>query len=169
MLSGSWCYRSLVRHCLRERGGARLRCVTETRMETFKDNCFRELGRRRSEPCTPVRSSVRGVTDLTFTVQYGLIGSTEWGEDFEEWIAKHVVAYLNLGESLCLWTAGEDWLTVLRSRFLCQRFALRRLRIALAGTPHARGRARDSSPDSPRKVFVGRAARPGQALRTRRR
>lgn len=34
---------------------------------------------------------------ITFSVsQYGLIGSTEWGEDFAEWIQKHVVAYVNL-------------------------------------------------------------------------
>jgi N-acetylated-alpha-linked acidic dipeptidase len=32
-------------------------------------------------------------------VQYGLIGSTEWGEDFPEWIQKHVVSYLNVGKS----------------------------------------------------------------------
>lgn len=32
--------------------------------------------------------------------QYGLIGSTEWGEDFADWIDKHVVAYFNLGELL---------------------------------------------------------------------
>lgn len=31
-----------------------------------------------------------------FVLQYGLIGSTEWGEDFAEWIQKHVVAYVNL-------------------------------------------------------------------------
>ena len=30
-------------------------------------------------------------------LQYGLIGSTEWGEDFADWIQEHVVAYLNLG------------------------------------------------------------------------
>ena len=30
-------------------------------------------------------------------MQYGLIGSTEWGEDFVDWIDEHVVAYLNLG------------------------------------------------------------------------
>lgn len=30
--------------------------------------------------------------------QYGLIGSTEWGEDFPDWIDAHVVAYLNLGK-----------------------------------------------------------------------
>lgn len=27
--------------------------------------------------------------------EYGLIGSTEWGEDFARWISKHVVTYLN--------------------------------------------------------------------------
>ena len=30
--------------------------------------------------------------------QYGLVGSTEWGEDFAGWIQEHVVAYLNLGK-----------------------------------------------------------------------
>ena len=30
-------------------------------------------------------------------LQYGLVGSTEWGEDFADWIREHVVAYLNLG------------------------------------------------------------------------
>ncbi|KAI9574759.1 hypothetical protein HD554DRAFT_2232863 [Boletus coccyginus] len=28
--------------------------------------------------------------------EYGLMGSTEWGEDFTEWIREHVVAYINL-------------------------------------------------------------------------
>ncbi|KAI0321954.1 Zn-dependent exopeptidase [Amylostereum chailletii] len=32
--------------------------------------------------------------------EYGLIGSTEWGEDFAEWIQKHVVAYFNLDSSV---------------------------------------------------------------------
>lgn len=31
--------------------------------------------------------------------EYGLVGSTEWGEDFEEWIKEHVVAYLNIDVS----------------------------------------------------------------------
>ncbi|KAF8842762.1 Zn-dependent exopeptidase [Paxillus ammoniavirescens] len=31
--------------------------------------------------------------------EYGLIGSTEWGEDFAEWIKEHVVAYVNLDTS----------------------------------------------------------------------
>lgn len=31
--------------------------------------------------------------------QYGLIGSTEWGEDFPEFIDQHVVAYVNLGKT----------------------------------------------------------------------
>ncbi|THH13793.1 hypothetical protein EW146_g6464 [Bondarzewia mesenterica] len=37
---------------------------------------------------------------LTSHLQYGLIGSTEWGEDFPEFIDKHVVAYLNLDVSV---------------------------------------------------------------------
>ncbi|KAF8969499.1 hypothetical protein BDZ97DRAFT_248222 [Flammula alnicola] len=32
--------------------------------------------------------------------EYGLIGSTEWGEDFADWIDDHVVAYLNLDSSV---------------------------------------------------------------------
>ncbi|KAF8812308.1 Zn-dependent exopeptidase [Phlegmacium glaucopus] len=32
--------------------------------------------------------------------EYGLIGSTEWGEDFVDWIDDHVVAYLNLDSSV---------------------------------------------------------------------
>lgn len=30
------------------------------------------------------------------------MGSTEWGEDFADWIREHVVAYINMGMSLCL-------------------------------------------------------------------
>lgn len=29
--------------------------------------------------------------------KYGLIGSTEWGEDFVDWIGEHAVAYVNIG------------------------------------------------------------------------
>ncbi|EKM79985.1 hypothetical protein AGABI1DRAFT_72743 [Agaricus bisporus var. burnettii JB137-S8] len=32
--------------------------------------------------------------------EYGLIGSTEWGEDFVDWIDAHVVAYFNLDSSV---------------------------------------------------------------------
>ncbi|CCM04880.1 uncharacterized protein FIBRA_07074 [Fibroporia radiculosa] len=32
--------------------------------------------------------------------EYGLIGSTEWGEDFADWIDEHVVAYVNLDSSV---------------------------------------------------------------------
>lgn len=31
-------------------------------------------------------------------MQYGLIGSTEWAEDFPEWISDNVVTYINLGQ-----------------------------------------------------------------------
>ncbi|EIM89795.1 Zn-dependent exopeptidase [Stereum hirsutum FP-91666 SS1] len=32
--------------------------------------------------------------------EYGAVGSTEWGEDFKDWIDEHVVAYLNLDVSV---------------------------------------------------------------------
>jgi N-acetylated-alpha-linked acidic dipeptidase len=37
---------------------------------------------------------------IFFLSQYGLVGSTEWGEDFPEWIQKHVVAYVNLDSAV---------------------------------------------------------------------
>ncbi|KAG6915008.1 hypothetical protein DXG01_013913 [Tephrocybe rancida] len=37
--------------------------------------------------------------------EYGLVGSTEWGEDFAEWISKHAVAYLNTDTS----ASGSHW------------------------------------------------------------
>jgi len=37
--------------------------------------------------------------------EYGLVGSTEWGEDFPSWISDHVVAYLNVDVSV----AGSKW------------------------------------------------------------
>ncbi|KAK7005957.1 Zn-dependent exopeptidase [Favolaschia claudopus] len=37
--------------------------------------------------------------------EYGLIGSTEYGEDFAEWLQKHAVAYLNLDSS----AGGSRW------------------------------------------------------------
>ncbi|KAG8732854.1 hypothetical protein FRC12_019113 [Ceratobasidium sp. 428] len=37
--------------------------------------------------------------------EYGLIGSTEWGEDFPDFIQKHVVAYMNVDSS----AAGERY------------------------------------------------------------
>ena len=36
---------------------------------------------------------------LTGSIQYGLIGSTEFAEDFPEWISQNVVSYINLGRS----------------------------------------------------------------------
>ena len=37
--------------------------------------------------------------------QYGLIGSTEYGEDFADWLAKYAVAYINVDVSV----AGSKW------------------------------------------------------------
>ncbi|KAG2156266.1 hypothetical protein DEU56DRAFT_766277 [Suillus clintonianus] len=45
--------------------------------------------------------------------EFGLIGSTEWGEDFSEWIKDHVVAYVNMDTSASgsrLKTAGSPLL-----------------------------------------------------------
>ncbi|SRR6266852_4802089 len=42
----------------------------------------------------------------SFPSQYGLIGSTEWGEDFAEWIQKYVVAYVNLDTAVAGSTFG---------------------------------------------------------------
>ncbi|KAI0335653.1 Zn-dependent exopeptidase [Cubamyces sp. BRFM 1775] len=38
--------------------------------------------------------------------EYGMIGSTEWAEDFPDWIAGNVVAYINIDGS----AAGSPWL-----------------------------------------------------------
>ena len=37
------------------------------------------------------------VSHIDLHLQYGLVGSTEWAEDFPEWITENVVAYVNLG------------------------------------------------------------------------
>ncbi|KAG8832874.1 hypothetical protein FRC17_000444 [Serendipita sp. 399] len=46
---------------------------------------------------TPFRTIILASWDAE---EYGLVGSTEWGEDFEDWIQAHVVAYLNLDVSV---------------------------------------------------------------------
>lgn len=40
-----------------------------------------------------------------FSMQYGLVGSTEWAEDFADWISENVAAYLNVDVSV----AGSRW------------------------------------------------------------
>jgi len=37
--------------------------------------------------------------------QYGLVGSTEWVEDYPSWISRHAVAYLNIDVS----ASGSRW------------------------------------------------------------
>jgi N-acetylated-alpha-linked acidic dipeptidase len=46
-----------------------------------------------------LRRSVRSViiSSFPYLSQYGLVGSTEWGEDFADWIQEHVVSYVNVG------------------------------------------------------------------------
>lgn len=45
----------------------------------------------------PLRSIVIASWDAE---EFGLIGSTEWGEDFTDWIRDHVVAYVNIDTSV---------------------------------------------------------------------
>ncbi|TBU46619.1 Zn-dependent exopeptidase [Dichomitus squalens] len=58
---------------------------------------IRGLGALLRHGWTPLRTIVIASWDAE---EYGLIGSTEWGEDFEDWIDEHVVAYLNLDGSV---------------------------------------------------------------------
>jgi N-acetylated-alpha-linked acidic dipeptidase len=58
---------------------------------------IRGLGALYQKGWRPLRTIVLASWDAE---EYGLVGSTEWGEDFPEWITKHVVAYLNVGASI---------------------------------------------------------------------
>ncbi|KAI0832592.1 Zn-dependent exopeptidase [Trametes gibbosa] len=58
---------------------------------------IRGLGELLRNGWTPLRTIVIASWDAE---EYGLIGSTEWGEDFAGWIDEHVVAYLNLDSSV---------------------------------------------------------------------
>uniref|UniRef100_A0A8H7Y1D9 Zn-dependent exopeptidase n=1 Tax=Psilocybe cubensis TaxID=181762 RepID=A0A8H7Y1D9_PSICU len=57
----------------------------------------RGLGHLLRRGWKPLRTIVIASWDAE---EYGLIGSTEWGEDFGDWIDQHVVAYLNLDSSV---------------------------------------------------------------------
>ncbi|KAF8913769.1 hypothetical protein CPB84DRAFT_1720466 [Gymnopilus junonius] len=58
---------------------------------------IRGLGHLLRNGWKPLRTIVIASWDAE---EYGLIGSTEWGEDFGDWIDEHVVAYLNLDGSV---------------------------------------------------------------------
>lgn len=58
---------------------------------------IRGLGHLLRNGWKPLRTIVIASWDAE---EYGLIGSTEWGEDFADWIDEHVVAYLNLDSSV---------------------------------------------------------------------
>ena len=55
---------------------------------------IRGLGTLYKKGWKPLRTILLASWDAE---EYGLIGSTEWGEDFSEWIKGHVVAYVNVG------------------------------------------------------------------------
>ncbi|KAJ6538539.1 Zn-dependent exopeptidase [Mycena vulgaris] len=58
---------------------------------------IRGLGALRKKGWKPLRTILICSWDAE---EYGLIGSTEWVEDFSEFIGKHVVTYLNLDSSV---------------------------------------------------------------------
>ncbi|EIW61207.1 Zn-dependent exopeptidase [Trametes versicolor FP-101664 SS1] len=58
---------------------------------------IRGLGELLRNGWTPLRTIVIASWDAE---EYGLIGSTEWGEDFANFIDEHVVAYFNLDSSV---------------------------------------------------------------------
>ncbi|KAG1727082.1 Zn-dependent exopeptidase [Suillus paluster] len=67
----------------------------------------RGLGALYKRGWKPLRTIVIASWDAE---EYGLIGSTEWGEDFAEWIQAHVVSYVNVDVSVggSRWDAGAS-------------------------------------------------------------
>ncbi|KAJ3576237.1 hypothetical protein NP233_g571 [Leucocoprinus birnbaumii] len=66
---------------------------------------IRGLGHLLKKGWKPLRTIIIASWDAE---EYGLIGSTEWGEDFADWIDEHVVAYFNLEANRTLWDARND-------------------------------------------------------------
>ncbi|KAG5639289.1 hypothetical protein H0H81_004950, partial [Sphagnurus paluster] len=82
-----------------------------TKLSVVSVRCFEvdgnrfELVRTRPSPPKPNLESFTVVFASWDAEEYGLVGSTEWGEDFPEWISKHAVAYLNVDVSV----SGSRW------------------------------------------------------------
>ncbi|KAG2152653.1 Zn-dependent exopeptidase [Suillus bovinus] len=64
----------------------------------------RGLGALYKRGWKPLRTIVIASWDAE---EYGLIGSTEWGEDFADWIQEHVVSYINLTTDVSV--SGSRW------------------------------------------------------------
>ncbi|KAG1854106.1 Zn-dependent exopeptidase [Suillus tomentosus] len=64
----------------------------------------RGLGALYKRGWKPLRTIVIASWDAE---EYGLVGSTEWGEDFADWIQEHVVSYVNVDVSV----SGSRWST----------------------------------------------------------
>lgn len=67
--------------------------------------------------------------------QYGLIGSTEWAEDFAEWIQSHAIAYLNVGMTRTSHLPCRRSLNSTHRCFGC-RFHFRSRRLTLTCPPY---------------------------------
>jgi hypothetical protein len=74
-------------------------------------------------------------------IQYGLIGSTEWGEDFRDWIDEHVVAYVNLGRiNTDLGLTTHFCTCLVFNRFLDFWISISRLCFPFTSTPRSSNR-----------------------------
>ncbi|GJJ12820.1 hypothetical protein Clacol_007065 [Clathrus columnatus] len=71
------------------------------------DEIIRGFGTLYKKGWKPLRTIILASWDAE---EYGIIGSTEWGEDFAEWIGKNVVAYVNVDGSVggSRWGAGAS-------------------------------------------------------------
>ncbi|KAJ1300406.1 hypothetical protein OPQ81_005226 [Rhizoctonia solani] len=56
----------------------------------------RGLGQLHRQGWKPLRTIILASWDAE---EYGLFGSTEWAEDFQDWLKEHAVAYLNVDKS----------------------------------------------------------------------
>ena len=134
-------------------------------METFANDCFCQLGCWRGV-CTVI---FLGAVLIRF-VQYGLVGSTEYGEDFPEWISQNVVSYLNIGMyssvNLCFASASVDWIV---ARCIRVWIPLDCSRITLLGAPRTPDSGGYPTPNSPTQDSLGRQQRWRSLRRHRRR
>ncbi|KAI0053744.1 Zn-dependent exopeptidase [Auriscalpium vulgare] len=74
----------------------------------------RGLGALIREGWRPLRTILIASWDAE---EYGLVGSTEWGEDFTQWIDDHVVSYINI-DSAVLGSRFEAQASPLLSHFI---------------------------------------------------
>lgn len=135
---------------------------------------IRAFGAMMEEGWKPVRTILFASWDAE---EYSLVGSTEYGEDFAQWIGGEggrVVAYLNLGASQSAFSAPSAGIGTCADpgpddRYGGIRLAVERVGLALARAPHPAHRARYPASDAAWEDALGRAGRRGAVQVPRRR